>query len=264
MDEANFKLNKSNKIMIGFTAIFVIVLILMIVLLYKTIHTETAQLPTLNTTNGRETTKETTTAAYTTTTKTTTAVPTSSPYYKVDVNSLLSEDYYTNQNPNTEEKKKIAVGLVNIANQLYDTSDYSLFNTDLVLRYSKTEEGEVINKDGHKYALLYNMDSLINKMYVSYRTSYVLDYKYNDIPVIILDNGKYYRLENNITGGHPIFGDVTIVNGPGSSITADVQYYMSDYKESGYSSPVYKFVEISIKYDNNRWGISDYTYPIYS
>ena len=181
MDEANFKLNKSNKIMIGFTAIFVIVLILMIVLLYKTIHTETAQLPTLNTTNGRETTKETTTAAYTTTTKTTTAVPTSSPYYKVDVNSLLSEDYYTNQNPNTEEKKKIAVGLVNIANQLYDTSDYSLFNTDLVLRYSKTEEGEVINKDGHKYALLYNMDSLINKMYVSYRTSYVLDYKYNDI-----------------------------------------------------------------------------------
>ena len=157
--EDKFKLDKLNIYLLVITVIVFIILVVTIVRLAQSNKIKDTELPRLETTAGNTSTQFTTTTTETTTTTTTaTTIPAnlSSPYYSVDLN-IFTEDIYKNNNVDNETAKQIVEGFIKYANALFDTNDYSVFNTDLINKVAKDGELDKIVENGIVYCELYNM-----------------------------------------------------------------------------------------------------------
>lgn len=262
-DDEKLVLNLSNIVMIIITVIMIIILIIVSISLNKSVHREVNKLPELTTTQGRLKTTSTTIKTTKTTTTTTKKINKNSPYYDISVKSLLNDDIYSKNNLNDEEAKNVLKGLLNITNNFYCISDYSLFDSEAVLKGVKDGENDVIIYDNHKYIELYEFDEFINKFFDK-RFMYNLEnIKYNNNKILIEENNKYYRIENILGNIKPIFNDINITYNHEGIIKSQIRYYHSNYLDLGYTSPDYKLTDFELRYVDNRWKVDSYAYPLY-
>ena len=195
-DYEKFKLNMSNIFMLLITGVLVAILVLVSLMLYKSIKKPTGGLPQLNITHGRGTTKSTLASTYTTATTTSKKINTESPYYDLDVDSLLKDDIYSKRELTREEAFQVGNDILGVIHKLYDITDYTLFDTEAVVTGAK--EGELdkfVNKD-ITYAQLYNLDKFLEKFYVKQSRKDLFNLKINNSNAFIHDNDRYYRMTN--------------------------------------------------------------------
>lgn len=265
MFDEDFKLNKSNILMIIITAISIIILIVMIILLIISFSNPVSDLPTLEISQGKTSTvsPRTTTTTTTTETTTTTTAPLKSPYYTVNVSSLLSNELFTKSKLTRSEAEEVAKEIYEVANAFYNISDNSLLNINLVINHAKSSESDKITQDGNNYGQVYNYDELVDKLVIdSYKYS-LLNIKYDNNLIFIQKNNKYYRLENKLDEVYPVFVSLTVSTYNEYQINCEVRYYLSNYLETGATSPVYKVSNLTLAFENNRWKIKEYKFPLY-
>ena len=255
--EDKFKLDRLNIYMIIVTSVVFVILVITCIRLSQSNKVGDTQLPKLETTAGNTSTKFTTTS---TTTTTTTIVTTTidyaslnSPYYTVDLNILNEDIYKSNEDMNDEKAKKIVTGLLSYANALFDTNNYSIFNTDLVNKAAKEGESDKITEDGLTYIELYNLENYIDKLFVRFNYDKELNLRYKDKEVFIKKNGKFYRLVTDITYNYDI-NTIAITKSDKNEIKASISYKVNN-------GIVYKKADIVLNY-KDYWKIADYVYPM--
>ena len=254
--EDKFKLDKLNIYLIIIAVIVFIILVITCIRLANSNKNSESKLPILETTAGKTSTSFTTTS--TSTTNTTVVTTTinyanlSSPYYTVDTNPLKDEMYLNNTDLTNEKTKKIVEGILKHANAIFDTNDFSIFNTDLINKAAKDGEADKIVKDGNVYAELYNFEEYYSKLF--YGSYDYTKFKYKDTNIIIKENGKYYRLITDIDYNYNI-NIITVQQADKNLIKAMVSYVKSN------NSNVYRGVEITLEY-NKGWKLLKYDYPI--
>ena len=261
-DYEKFKLNMSNIFMLLITGVLVAILVLVSLMLYKSIKKPTGGLPQLNITHGRGTTKSTLASTYTTATTTSKKINTESPYYDLDVDSLLKDDIYSKRELTREEAFQVGNDILGVIHKLYDITDYTLFDTEAVVTGAK--EGELdkfVNKD-ITYAQLYNLDKFLEKFYVKQSRKDLFNLKINNSNAFIHDNDRYYRMTNTKWSNLLEFVDTTLVSFSQTAITLNVRYYNKNYKDLGYTAPNYKTTQFVLGFDE-RWKVKTYRYPMY-
>jgi len=261
-DYEKFKMNKSNVIMLVITSILFIILLVVSVMLGISLKKPNQGLPSLNITQGRYTTRSTTAGTGTTTTTTTKVRRESSPYYEVDVDSLLNDEIYKKRELSREEALKVGQGLFEVVNPLYDFTDNSLFDTEAVVNSVKEGEKDIVENKGHKYAELYNFDAYVDKFFTRQTKNMLLNYKYQDVRVFYRDEDKTYRLVNTYGKANIVIVDYELVENGNYTIKYKVRYYNSNYKDMGYSAPNYSFVTVELGFEE-RWKVRSYKSPLY-
>jgi hypothetical protein len=262
-DYEKFKLNKSNIIMIIITCILLIVLMVVSVLLIISINKPTDGLPKLNITQGRYTTRETTATTASTTTTTTKKIVNESPYYDLNVDTLLSDDLYKKRDGLTrDEALTIGKDMFKFITSLYDITDYSIFDLGSIKNNVKEGESDLITKDGVQYGQLYNFDKVMDRFFIKQSRNNIFNYIYKDKYVIIKDNDKYYRMLNNVGNSELKIVDVELDSYTSYQIIMKYRYYNTNYKDLGYSSPNYSTASFTLKYEEG-WKVSQFNYPLY-
>lgn len=265
MDEDKFSLNKSNKIMIIITSVSLVILGISIIFLTNSYSKPIKELPDLATTEGRTSTKyaKETTTETTTSSSTTTKAPDMSPYYKVDTSVYFDSELLTKNNLSKDEKNKLIKQFYDFFSSLYTFYDMSIFKTDIVLNNVKSNENDVITVDGHKYAEIYDGMNIMEKYLSPNITNSIKGISYNGVQIFMIENKKLYRVEPLEVKGKTVLTDLSIVSATQSDIVAEIQYYMSDYKENGLSAPVYKKSKISIEYVDKKWTMNMFKCPLF-
>ena len=254
--EDKFKLDKLNIYMIIVTTVVFCILVITCIRLAKSNKQNDTQLPKLETTAGNTSTSFTTTSTTTTTTtSTTTTIPPNltSPYYSVDLNFMEKDFLKGNEGMDNDKATKIVSELLKYANALFDTTDYSIFNTDLVNKAAKEGESDRVEENGNVYAELYDLDSYIGKLFVRFNYDRELNLKYKDSDVFIKKNGKFYRLITDINYHYDI-NTIAIKTADNNEIRASISYKVN-------TGIVFKKADIVIKY-SDYWKIADYVYPM--
>ena len=260
-DEDKFVLKKSNIIMIIIVSILVIITIITSIFLYKSLKNEVKPLPDLQTTLGRTSTVSARVTTEITTTSTTTTIPPSaSPYYKVNVDDILSDEILTKGNPENEEAKEISLILFEFLNKLYNPTDNSLFNISSVVKFAKEGEEDKITVDSYQYGEIYNGNEIIDKAIAKNYQYLITGYKFKNAQILKMINKKYYRLYDDSNPYDLVAATVSIEKNESNFIRSNIKYYYSNYQEKGYTSPVYKNVSLQIVYDNNRWKVKEYAF----
>ena len=265
MDDDKFRFTKTNIIMILITFGSLVVLGISILFFTKSFSNPVNPLPDLDITEGRTSTKQPreTTTETTTTTTTTTAAPTSSPYYRINSEDYISEELIKNMSLTKAEKLELAKQYFAFFMALYNTSDYSIFNTEAVFKNAKPGEKDVMEYKNHKYAEIYNGNALIKKYFTGNQRALFSGLTYDKVEIFHFEDDKVYRVENITSTGQPVFSTIELKNSSATTLTFDIKYYMSNYKEEGFTAPVYKNATIILKVKEDRWLIERFKYPSY-
>ncbi|MCH5167080.1 MAG: hypothetical protein J1F35_04220 [Erysipelotrichales bacterium] len=263
MDDEKFKINKTNIIVLIVDIVLFVLVIISIILLVNSFKDE-SRLPNLEVTKERTSTSfiRTTTEETTTTTTTTTRRNLNSPYYDVDVDSLLTSELLTKKNLTNEEALEVSKSLFDIASKIFNTSDNSLLDIETTIDYAKEGEIDAITIDGTKYGIIYNGKSLLEKCFTQYYIYEFYNIKIAGNRVIRENKDNYYRVENKLDNVEVVVNDLSVSSVLGSTITANLLYYKSNYKEEGYTSPVYQKMTFKMIYEYGRWKINEFKYPL--
>ena len=261
-DYERFKLNKSNIIMLVLTITLLVILIVVSVMLYYSLKKPNQGLPTLNITQGRNTTHSTTAGTGTTTTTTTKVIREESPYYEVNVDEMYNEELYTKRDINRDEALTIGEGLFKLINSLYDFTDNSIFDIDTVMNSAKEGEPDIVIERDVKYGELYNFEAFAEKFITKQTRNMIYNYKYKDKKVFYKTDGKYYRMVNTEGTSNVKIVDITLIDYSQYNINIKVRYYNENYKELGYTAPNYSFVNCQLSYED-RWKVRSYKSPLY-
>lgn len=264
MDDETFKINKSNILFIVIDVVIFALVIVSIVLLVNSFKDE-SDLPDLEVTKSRTSTSvlRTTTEYVPPTTTTTARRELNSPYYNVDVNNLLTDEILKKNDLTNEEALEVMKTLYSTVDKIFNTSDNSLLDIATTLEYVKAGENDVITVNDNKYGIIYNSDALLKKCFSNYfMINEIGKYKYNNNRLFIKRNDNYYRLENKLGDVHVEISEFVITNNYSGHIEANMRYYKSNYKEMGYSSPVYQLMVFKATYELGRWKISEIDYPL--
>ena len=191
MDDDRFKLDKINILLIIVDVIIFILVIVSIILLVDSFKNESG-LPELTVTRMR------TTEYIPPTTTTTTRRNLVSPYYDVNVDSLLTEELLTKESVSNEEALIITKELFTTVDKIFNISDNSLLDIETTLDYAKDGEKDVITYEDKKYGIIYNSDALLKKCFSNYfLINEIGKYRYNQKRLFIKRNDNYYRLESD-------------------------------------------------------------------
>lgn len=264
MGDEKFRLNKTNIIILFVDIVIFILVIISIVLLVNSFKDE-SELPTLEVTRERTSTshERTTTEETTTTTTTTTRRNLSSPYYEVNVDSILTDELITKASVTNAEALEIMKKLYGVVDKIINTSDNSLLDIETTIEYAKDGERDSITYDDSKYGIIYNGGTLLKKCFSNYfMNNEIGKYRINTKRLFLKRGDDYYRIENKLGDVKIEVIDFVITNKTTSSISANMRYYKSNYKELGYSSPVYQLMSFSATYEVGRWKIVEIDYPL--
>lgn len=264
MDDERFKIDISNIIFIVIDVILFLLVIVSIVLLVNSFKDESS-LPDLEVTKEKTSTTgiRTTTEHVPPTTTTTTRRNLVSPYYDVNVDEVLKEDILKKKDITEAEALEVMKLLYGTVDKIFNTSDNSLLDIVTTIDYAKDGEKDVIVSDDKKYGIIYNSDALLKKCFSTYfLINEIGKYKYNNVRLFIKRDNDYYRLENSLGNVTVEISDFVITNYYSGHIEANMRYYKSNYKEMGYSSPVYQLISFKANYELGRWKISEIKYPL--
>lgn len=263
MDEEVFKLNKLNIIIIIVDVILFILVVISFILLANSFGSE-EELPNLEVTQDRTSTvnPRTTTTTTTTTTEVTTRKNLNSPYYNVDPNSILTNELLTKHNLNNEEAMQVMDILFEVGSKIFNTSDNSLLDIATTIDYAKEGEIDKVVIDDTNYGIIYNGDALLKKCFSNNFIYFINNKKLDGKSVIRLRNNNYYRMENKLNNVELVLVNKTLETLGTSNIKVNMTYYKSNYKEEGYSAPVYKKFTFEAYFEGNRWRLSEFSYPL--
>lgn len=264
MNDDRFKLNKSNIILIIIDIVIFILVILSVILLVNSFKDE-SNLPDLEVIKMRTSTsvKRTTTEYVPPTTTTTARRNLTSPYYDVNVDSILTEEILKKNAVSNEEALEIMKTLYNTVDKIFNTSDNSLLDIATTIEYAKDGEIDSILVDNNKYGIIYNSENLFKKCFSNYfLVNEVSKYKYNNNRLFVKRDNNYYRIEDKLGDVKLEVTDFVITQNYTGHIEANMRYYKSNYKEMGYSSPVYQMMHYRATYELGRWKIAEIDYPL--
>lgn len=264
MEDDRFKLSKSNIIFICIDVLLFILVIASIVLLVNSFKDESGLL-SLEVTRLRTSTSvlRTTTEYIPPTTTTTARRNLDSPYYDVRVDEILTDDILKKETVTDAEALEIMKILYGTVDKIFNIADNSLLDIATTIDYVKSGEKDVITSDDKKYGIIYNSDALMKKCFSNYfLVNEVGKYKYNTKRLFIKRDNDYYRLENTLGDVKIEVTDFVITSNYSSHIEANMRYYKSNYKEMGYSSPVYQLMPFRATYELGRWKIAEIKYPL--
>lgn len=265
MFDEDFKIDKSNVIMLLVTLIILVILIIVSICAIVSLSKPIKDLPDLEITRGRTSTisQKPTTTTTIPTTKVTTTRKAGSPYYDIDVDAILNEEILTKEKILRSDAEEILKVLYEYANKFYNIADNSLIDSEYTLNHVLDGDKDVLTIDSDRYVMVYDYSNLVDKLIVS-ESHYMVTYvKYDGSYVFIKENGSYYRLENKIGNVYPVLASINVKSFNSSRIEGVVRYYMSDYLEQGHTAPVYKESTIVLRFTNDRWKIYSYIFPTY-
>lgn len=264
MDDEVFKINKSNILFILIDVILFILVIISIVLLVNSFKDD-SDLPALEVTRAKtSTTGIRTTTEYIPPTTTTTAKRNlNSPYYDINVDEILKDEILKKENLTDEEALEVMKILYATVDKIFNTSDNSLLDIATTLEYVKSGEKDVITVEDKKYGIIYNSDALLKKCFSNYfLVNQIGTYKYSNTRLFVKRDNDYYRLENKLGNVTLEISDFVVTSHYTAHIEANMRYYKSNYKEMGYSSPVYQLMPFKATYELGRWKIAEIKYPL--
>lgn len=262
MDD-KFKLNKLNIIFIIVDILLFILVVISFIFLAKSFGEE-VELPNLEVTQDRTSTQSprTTAEITTTTTEVTTKKNLNSPYYNLDPNTLLTSELLLKQNVSKDEAMEVMDMLFDIGSKVFNTTDNSLLDIATTLEYAKEGEIDKIVANDINYGIVYNGNDLMSKLFTN---SYLYDINNRKIDgksVIILKNNNYYRMENKLGDVELVLINKSVEVLGSSNLSASITYYKSNFKEEGYTSPVYKKFTYEAFYEGGRWKLSEFKFPL--
>lgn len=263
MYEEVFKLSKLNIIIIIIDVILFLLVVVSFILLANSFGNE-EELPNLEVTQDRTRTvnPRTTTTTTTTTTQITTRKNLNSPYYNVDSNAILTNELLTKHSLNKEEAMQIMDSLFEVGSKIFNTSDNSLLDIETTIEYAKEGEIDKVVIDDTNYGIIYNGEALFKKCFSNNFIYFINNKKLDGKSVIKIRNNNYYRMENKLNNVELVLVNKTIDSLGTSNIKASMTYYKSNYKEEGYSSPVYKKFVYEAYFEENRWKLSEFDFPL--
>jgi len=262
-DYEKFKLSLSNVFMLTLTLALLGVLILVSYMLYQSLQKPNDGLPTLNITQGRNTTESTTAGSATTTTTTTKKIRTESPYYELDVDNILKDEIFTKKQLSRDDALKVGEELFKVVFPLYNYADNSLFDIDATINGAKEGELDAITVKNVSYGELYNFEAFLEKVFSSSNRSSIYNLRYNKTNVFIKEDGHYYRMKSPVKSVNMVIADYNLVSLTSNNLNIQIRYYNSNYKELGYTAPNYKTMNLTATFEE-RWKVSSYDCPIYS
>ncbi len=264
MDDEKFRLSKLNIIFLVVDIIIFILTIVSVVFLVNSFKEEN-ELPNLEVTRERtSTTNTTTTTEYVPpTTTTTTRRNLNSPYYEVNVSTVLNEELLKKKELTKEEALMVMKTLYETVDKIFNISDNSLLDIATTIEYVKEGEKDVITFEDNKYGIIYNSDELLKKCFSNYfLLNEIGKYRFNQKRIFIKRDNEFYRIQNILGNIELVKSDFIITQLSSSSIEANMRYYKSNYKELGYSSPVYQLMNFKATYERGSWKITSIDYPL--
>lgn len=261
--EDKYKLSSTNIVLIVVLSCIVILDAIVVIMLAVSYNDDDFDLPELVVTENRTSTKYKTKKTTETTTSTTTKqIIMDSPYYSIDL-SLLDRDIYTKRDLSNDEVKTLVEEVISLQNKIMDISDNTLLNIDNVIKYAKDGEKDKLVVDDNEYGIIYNSNEYFSKIYTNLFLRRIGDKKYKSKNVFYLDGDTYYRIKNNFGNNSITIVEKKVNKITSEEINASYIYYKNNYRDDGYTSPVYNETSIRIIYDNGRWKVHEYTYPLY-
>lgn len=269
MIKDEFKLTPLNIALIVVDILLVLIVIAAAIQLIGSLNDSNDTIPDLRTTAGKTSTKEadltttTSTEEYTTTTKK--QGNPNSPYYDLVVNDLLTDELFKkNSGLSKADQTKIIEAYFNVLCDIYDYADNDPINIEYLLEHVKAGENDILTANNHRYGIIYNSNELFKRVFYSTTGVNYTNYKSNDVPILVLKDGNYYKVEplgeksSFVVDSYTIYSTMT-----SSMIYGKVVYYDSNYKEQGLSTPEYKSIKINLKYDNTNkvWKILNFEFP---
>ncbi len=263
MDDEKFKLNKSNIIFMVIDIVLFILVVISFIFLAKSFGEESL-LPDLEITQDRTSTKSprTTTTSTTTTTVPATKKSLNSPYYNLDPNTLLTSELLTKKELSKDEAMEVMTLLYETGSKVFNTTDNSLLDIATTIEYAKEGEIDKVVIDDVNYGIVYNGNDLLKKLFTNSYLYALNNQRIKGKSVFKVKNNNYYRMENKLSDVELVIVNKNIDFYSTASITANITYYKSNYKEEGYTSPVYKKFIFEAFYEENRWKLSEFKFPL--
>lgn len=271
MLEDKFKLSKVNILLIIVNIFLVIITLLAGIQLIVSLKSSSNKIPDLETTAGKSSTREadatTTTSEETTTTTTKKKGNESSPYYDLDLSSILSEDLVTNKSLNKEEKITLGKQFFKVLEGIFEGTDDDLINVSYLLTKVKPGEIDKVTINDHDYGIIYNGTEFFKTVFASKVVYNDLQYyRYGNVYALYYDaNTKnYYKLAaTKEKKTYEITNYQFLASNRAAEYTLQVLYYDTDYKDRGLKKPETKSISIVITYSEyaGRWVIDSFTFP---
>ena len=264
MLEDKFKLTRANITLIVINCILVVFVILAAVQLIFSLKDNSGEIPELKTTAGKSSTLvadgTSTTSIETTTTTTKKIGNENSPYYDIDIYSILNKDLLENENINKDEKIELGKQFFTILDGIVNPSNDDFINISYLLTKVKPGETDKINVNGKDYGIIYNGTNLMKSIMDAGAIEHIKKIKINEIPVIYYNeqNKNYYK----ISGDNKI-NDYKIINyefnTPGQKqYSLKIIYTNPNEKGSDYKSAS---IKLQYTYVKKCWEIIEFKFP---
>ena len=263
MLEDKFKFTRANIILIVINCILVIFVILASIQLITSLKSNEGEIPELKTTAGKSSTLYADATSSTTTESTTTTTKKigneSSPYYNIDVYSILNKELVEKKNLTQDEMIELGKEYFKIYEGLLVPSDDDFVNVNHLLSKAKPGEYDKVSVDGRDYGIIYDGENLLKSIF-EYDVITKLEYvKINEVSPIYKDinTRNYYKLGGSTKKSYEVaqfsFQRVDTVTFRIKIIYKDVDVKNAAY-ESGY---------VSVRYNDNenKWKSSGFEFP---
>ncbi len=265
MLEDKFKFTRANIVLIIINCILVIFVILAAVQLIIGLKNTGGEVPELKTTAGKSSTLSADATSTTTTESTTTTTKKhgndSSPYYDIDVYSILNKELVEKQNLTRDEKVELGKEYFKIYEGLLVPSDDDFINVNHLLSKVKPGESDKITVNGHDYGIIYDGRNLFKSIFESDAIGKFDYVTFNNVsPIYVsIDNSSYYKLGGDTKKTY-------VVNSYEYEKTSDNSYkvkilYTNTNTDS--KTPDYKSGYVSMKYneDAKKWKSDGFEFP---
>lgn len=263
MDEERFKLDKINIIILIIDVLLFILVVISFIFLAKSFGNE-SELPNLEVTKDRTSTISPKTTMTTTmsTTTTTTRKNLNSPYYNLNTNDILTSELLTKQNLNKDEALEVMNTLFDIGSKITNLTDNSLLDIATTIEYAKDDEIDKITVDNINYGIIYDGNALFKKCFTNNFIYNLSNNKLNGNSIFKVQKGNYYRMENKLGNIELVLINKELDLLSPSLLRENIVYYKSNYKEEGFTAPAYKKFTFEAFYENGRWKISEFNFPL--
>lgn len=152
--------------------------------------------------------------------------------------------------------------LYETGSKVFNTTDNSLLDIATTIEYAKEGEIDKVVIDDVNYGIVYNGNDLLKKLFTNSYLYALNNQRIKGKSVFKVKNNNYYRMENKLSDVELVIVNKNIDFYSTASITANITYYKSNYKEEGYTSPVYKKFIFEAFYEENRWKLSEFKFPL--
>ena len=262
MLEDKFKFTRANIILIIINCILVIFVILASIQLIISLKSNEGEIPELKTTAGKSSTLSADATSSTTTESTTTTTKKvgneNSPYYDIDVYSILNKELVEKKDLTKDEKIELCKQYFKIYEGLLVPSDDDFVNVNHLISKAKPGEKDKITINGHDYGIIYDGDKLFKSIFSENVINRLRLIKFDGVATIRYDykENTYYKLGGNDKKTYEIV-DYEFQTSS-NSIKLRIIYKDVDKKNSSYESGY-----VGIAYDTNekKWKSDAISFP---